>query len=353
MVEIWVAGSPSFVGGADTELHHQIVLWRNHNVDVHIVPNNPDAISADMSKLMLNIGCKIEEYRPDIFKDKVVVSYCNGILLKRLSEICQPEHKPSKVIWFNCMTWYFDHEVTAIRNGWITHLGFVSRYQRDYLMNEWAKQLPEMCVDGRMQFGVNGFPEQLNYSPYLDITQFDVLNKTNDYFGVGRISRADPHKFSADCWRIFDRVLTPGPKKTFILGWSDDVGKRVGAPPDGLDWQWWTAGAISAREFYSRIDVMIHKTGGSRESYCRVLVEAMAYGIVPLVERNFAFPEILSKSDALSKFCMCDSSEEMSFKASCLAFDATRLRILKTMCREYAVQNFNNANLIKGWLEVI
>lgn len=32
MREIWVAGCPSYVGGADTELYHQIILWRKAGV---------------------------------------------------------------------------------------------------------------------------------------------------------------------------------------------------------------------------------------------------------------------------------------------------------------------------------
>jgi glycosyltransferase involved in cell wall biosynthesis len=247
------------------------------------------------------------------------------------------------------MTWTFSPEITAIKNGWITHLGFVSEYQKNYLLNEYSKQLPDMCIDGLVKFGERGFPHLLNYSPYLDITQFEVLTKTDEYFGVGRVSRADPGKYSTDCWRIFDRVLTPGPKKTYILGYSDDVGKKIGLPPDGLDWQWWTAGTISTQEFYSKIDVMIHKTGGSRESYCRVLVEAMAHGLVPLVERAYAFPEILSKSDYLAQFIMCDSSDEMSFKASQLAFNRPLLRKYKAMCRQYAEDNFSNPKLIDNW----
>lgn len=353
MADIWIAGAPSFVGGADTELHHQIVLWRNNNIGVHIVPNDVGAISPEMSKLMLNIGCEIVDYKPEVFKDKIVVSYCNGIALSRLPAIFDPAHKPSKFIWFNCMTWNFDPEIEAIKNGWISHLGFVSEFQRNYLIDSFSKRLPEMCVDGKVRFGERGFPLMLNYKPYLDTSSFETLQKDDSYFGVGRISRADPAKYSADCWRIFDRVLTPGMKKTFILGWSEDVGKRIGPPPAGLDWIWWTAGAIPSREFYSKLDVMIHKTGGSRESYCRVLVEAMAYGIVPLVERAYAFPEILGNSEELSKFCMCDSSDEMSYKASCLAFNINELNRLKKLCREYAVTNFNNPKLIEGWLEIL
>ena len=350
-MEIWIAGAPSFVGGADTELYHQIILWRKNNIDVHIVPNTPGSMTPAMIDIVKNLGCFIEEYKPEIFAGKVVVSYCNGPALERLPEISK--FKPRAFIWFNCMTWTFDPELAGIKNGWITHLGFVSKYQRNYLLREYSKKLPEMCIDGSVQFGANGFPSLLEYSPYLDISQFDILTKSDEYFGVGRVSRADTGKYSADCWRIFDRVLTPGPKKAFLLGYSEEVGKKIGPPPAGLDWIWWTAGAISTREFYSKIDVMIHKTGGSRESYCRVLVEAMAHGVVPLVERNYAFPEILSKSTHLSEFLMCDSSDEMSFKASQLAFDKSLLNGYKAICRKYAEDNFSDPELIKNWMEVL
>lgn len=351
MPEIWIAGAPSFVGGADTELYHQIILWRKHNIDVHIVPNQPDSMVPEMVEIVKNLGCTIETYKHDIFENKVVVSYCNGPALERLAEI--KDHKPRAMIWFNCMTWTFPPEIEAIKKGWITHLGFVSEYQRNYLIKEYSKHLPEMCIDGSIQFGVNGFPQWFKYAPYLDIAQFDVLQKTDEYFGVGRVSRADTAKYSSDCWQIFDRVLTPGPKKVFVLGYSDEVGKKIGQPPPGLDWIWWTPGGISTRELYSKIDVMIHKTGGSRESYCRVLIEAMAHGIVPLVEREYAFPEILSKSEHLANFVMCNSSDEMSFKASQLAFNKSMLTKFKLMCRAYAEDNFNDSKLIDNWMAVL
>ena len=36
--EIWVAGYPSLYGGADTELDHNIDLWRRFGVEVNLVP---------------------------------------------------------------------------------------------------------------------------------------------------------------------------------------------------------------------------------------------------------------------------------------------------------------------------
>jgi|SRR5579862_138041 len=340
MHAIWISGAPSFVGGADTELHHQIILWRKHHVAVHIVPTGD--VNPKMKAQMLDIGCRFLAYRPGIFKDKFVVSYCNGEALKIL--LRDGEGRPRVFIWFNCMTWTTPEEIEAIKRGLITHVGFVSDYQKSILKAKYVKAL------GRN----HAFPKLIDYSPWLDISQFNVIRKSASFFGIGRISRDDPAKFSPDCWRIFDRVLTPGEKKVFVLGYGPNVEKITGKPPAGLDWQWWTPGAISSREFYSKIDVLIHKTGGSRESYCRVFVEAMAHGVVPLAEDAFAFPELLSRSKALREYLLCKTSDEMSFKASQLAFYPDMLAEMKRACRRYAEIHFSRTKkCIRNWRKLL
>src|SRR5262249_41503049 len=64
------------------------------------------------------------------------------------------------------------------------------------------------------------------------------------------------------------------------------------------------------------IDTMVHKTGGSRESYCRVLIEAYAHGVVPIVEKDYAFPELVIHGET---GYMTSDSDEMSYYASYLA----------------------------------
>jgi glycosyltransferase involved in cell wall biosynthesis len=76
---------------------------------------------------------------------------------------------------------------------------------------------------------------------------------------------------------------------------------------------------------------MVHKTGGSRESYCRVVPEAYACGIPVIVERDYAFPDLVV--DGVTGY-MCGSSDEMSYRASELAFDEEKR---KKMC--YASNN--------------
>ena len=87
------------------------------------------------------------------------------------------------------------------------------------------------------------------------------------------------------------------------------------------NWMTWSPNAISASDFYDRIHCLIHKTGGSRESYGRIVPEAYATGVAVVVEDDFAFPDLVE--DGVTGF-RCRSSDEMSFRASELAFDEPR-----------------------------
>ena len=78
-------------------------------------------------------------------------------------------------------------------------------------------------------------------------------------------------------------------------------------------------GAIPASQFYNTIDAMIHKTGGSRENYPRVLLEAWAHGVVPIVEHDYAFPELVIHGETGFP---SSGSDEMSYHASTLSHES-------------------------------
>src|SRR5665213_1820861 len=163
--EIWVAGYPSAYGGADTELDASIDLWRIHGVEVHLVPMF--GIDARMRFLCDKRGCHTHKYRSDIFKDKIVVSYCNGEFLKHLPHIVE-SGKPRRVVWFNCMTWGFPKEFEAHADGWIDLHGVVSNYQRNMLKPELEKHKPVNEFEGyRPFFNPNNELQNLkfNYTP--------------------------------------------------------------------------------------------------------------------------------------------------------------------------------------------
>lgn len=334
--EVWVAGFPSYYGGADTELDHLIDLFRAFDVSVHLVP----MFGADprMKESVIERGCKIHEYTDSAFKDKVVVSFCNGSFLEKLPLIM--EHgRPKKVIWFNCMTWLFDRERIAHQQGWIDCFGFESEYQKRLLL----PQLEQICP-------VHTF----DYCPYFNAARIQWSYRPwNGCYRIGRVSRDDAHKFAPDTWRIFDRVLVPKElkKKVYILGYGPRAKERIGAPPATLDWLTWAPNSIPISQFYNTIVTMVHKTGGSRENCPRVLFEAYAYGVVPVVENDFAFPELVVQGET---GYMGSSSDELSYYAGMLAMNPREHRRLAENGRSYLEENLSNPEACwSGWQGIL
>lgn len=318
--QIWVAGYPSSVGGADTELDHNIDLWLLHGAQVHLVPMF--GFDPRMQALCEARGCQTHEYHPSVFRDKVVVSFCNGQFLDRLPEIVQAG-RPAAVVWFNCMTWTFEAELEAHRHGWIDFFGFVSNYQKRWLLPALEAVAPVRELGGyRPFFNPDNASQQLRFA----------YQEPNEWFAMGRVSRDDGAKFSADMWNIFGKVCAPRPTKTFVLGFGANAKEKCGEPPPGLDWMTWDAGALPVPQLYERLHVLIHKTGGSRESYGRVIPESYASGVPVIVEDDYAFPDLVV--DGVTGF-RCTSSDEMSFRASELAFDEARRKKMALAARDF------------------
>ncbi len=334
--EVWVAGFPSFYGGADTELDHLIDLFRAHDVAVNLVPMF--GADQEMTASVLSRGCTIHEYRSDVFAGRTVVSFCNGEFLRLLPEIVAAG-RPALVVWFNCMTWLFEAEREAHRQGWIDYFGFQSSFQRNTLLPQLTETRSVRSFDYRPYF--NGNRVQSAYREW------------GGCYRIGRISRDDQEKYAPDTWRIFDRVLVPASlsKKVYILGYGDNAAARCGPPPVGLDWLTWSPNAIPSEQFYTTISTLIHKTGGSRESYCRVVPEGYAHHVVPIVENDYAFPELVSHGET---GFMTSDSDEMSYYASLLAHDPERHRRMAEAGRRYLDEVISNEQACwEPWIEIL
>lgn len=332
---VWVAGFPSEYGGADTELDHLIDLFRHYGVEIHLVPMFGSTLP--MRRSVLARGCCIDEYQPDVFADRTVVSFCNGAFLEHLPEIMR-QGAPAKVIWFNCMTWPFDAELAAHERGWIDYFGFESSFQQGIL----GPSLEEV-----------GPYQSFAYRPYFNRNRIRWHYREPDgTYRVGRISRDDAAKFAPDTWRIFDRVLVPPDvrKKVFVLGFGPRAREKIGEPPVGMDWMTWSPDAIQSTQFYRGIDTLIHKTGGSRESYGRFLVEAYAHGVVPIVEDAFAFPDLVVHGETGFRG---QTSDEMSYYASQLAFQPGLHRRMAEAGRAFLDELVDPVECFRPWLDVL
>lgn len=299
--EVWVGGFPGFWGGADTELDHLIDLWLAHGVAVHLVPMfHADPV---MVTSALDRGCRVHDYQPGIFAGRTTVSYCNQNFLTELPRIVA-HGRPRQVIWFNCMTWLFDGDRHAHEQGWIDLFGFVSSYQRGMLDRELSAIAPYRTFD---------------YAPYFNVDRVTWRYRPwQGRYVVGRISRDNRSKYAPDTWRIFNRVLVPPElaKQVLVLGYGPNARSVTGDPPPGLAVTTWECNAIPVEKFYAEVDTVIHKTGFSRESYGRFVLECYAHGAVPIVEDDYAFPDLVVHGETGYR---SSDSDEMSYFASLLA----------------------------------
>lgn len=334
--EIWIGGFPSAYGGADTELDHTIDLFRSFGLPVNLVPMF--GTSKEMIDSVRSRGCAIHPYRPEIFDGKTVISYCNGRFLERLPEIFGAG-RPRRVIWFNCMTWLFRAEIAAHEKGLIDVFGFQSQYQAQLLGPALTRIRP-----------FRTFP----YVPYFNTRRYQWKHRSFDgEFRVGRVSRDDSAKYSADMWKIFADIKVPPTmkKKVFILGYGQNAARKTGPPPSSLDWMTWPSGAVPIEQFFGIVDTLVHRTGGSRENYPRVVLEAFAHGTVPVVENDYGLPEMVYHGET---GFLADSSEEMSEYVSSLARNPGRHERMSRWGRE-ALEAIagNREACMAGWERVL
>ena len=357
--EIWVSGYVHSCGGAGPELAHQIDLWRRFGVEVHLCVFNPhdEVLHLDNARRQWceTRGVHTHLYEPGIFRDQVLVSFCQNDFMERLPAICATG-RPKTVVWFNCMTWNHGDEPNYLRDGLIDVFGFQSQFQRDQLM----PALREAALDaGRLVRELEG------YVPYYSL-QADNLHAPrflprppDERFVIGRLSRDDPKKWPANFWELCCRIAAPMPKKVFAVGYGASAREKCGDPQSDafaarLDRVWWGYCADSAqvmRDFWPHIHLLFHKWDGFRENYPRALLEAMAAGVPIICDRAGGNPEIIE--DGVTGF-LVSSDDEAVYRASQLAWDEPlRARIIANAHEWLRAHVANPAHCWKPWRKLL
>jgi glycosyltransferase involved in cell wall biosynthesis len=324
--ELWIAGYPGTMAGADSELDHLLDMLKGR-VNVHLVPfcGAPE----EMRQSCDDRGFTTHLFDPGIFAGKTVLSLCCGDFLRHLPNIYR-EGAPKRVLWANCMTYNFDLELEAHRNGWITHYLYHCDYQR-------ARVKPKLEAIGP----VNELP---GYRPFFSDRIWRSrgcvrCNRDDSVFGVGRVSRDDGDKYHPALWETLLRINSPKPVRAIVLGFGPKARAKCGDPPpqDVLQSYIWEPGGVPAGEAFGHMHVMLHITGGSRENWPMTGKEAWASGVVPVVENNFGWREMVT--DGVDGF-LVETPMEAAHRASQLAYDPElRLRMVEagraTLLREH------------------
>jgi len=327
--ELCVIGHPSRLGGADTELDHQIRLWREMGIDVYICHTGGfDDNLNKMKKSMLDIGCKYIDSRS--WRDCAgfhTISFCNGEFLKNIEEI---KKYAKSTTFVNCMTWNFPKEIEAQSRGLLDfHL-----YQTKHQYNRVSPRLIETGKPYRPLF----------FNPYFDTDPFPfVERKTSETFNFGRISRGDADKYGGLQLWIYETMTSPILKRGMILGWDQRAEKKLGKLPSyilGLH-----EGQITQQELYAFCDVIIMTTD-TFENLPRVGFEAMSSGSLLIVDKKGGWEVLV---DDGKTGWLCADHREFVYKASRSAFESTETQELRINARNKIDQQWGKENSSKCW----
>ena len=173
---LFVNGFPSLYGGAGTELHHQIIVWRKMGVEVHLIPSW-DYHGEPLYNEMVSLGV-IMHAPADwsaVQPGDPVLGFCNAGFLNALPEI---RRHTKRTVFINCMTWLFPREKEAMQKGEIA----MFLYQNEAVRQEAMPVLRKLNGDPQVQF--------LTFRPYFHAESFPFIRERDeDFFGCGRISR--------------------------------------------------------------------------------------------------------------------------------------------------------------------
>jgi hypothetical protein len=169
------------------------------------------------------------------------------------------------------MLWVFDAERRHYeRYGLFDRYVFQSRYQQKMLEPELQRYgyTPDRGVVIRGAFLVDEFA--FRPRPHA----------AGEPFVIGRISRADPAKYTADTWSVYRNV--DHPIEARVMAWDRRIARKLGRCPEWAECL--PANAEPSTEFLGRLHCMIQR-GDCRENWPRSGLEAMALG-VPIVAQN-------------------------------------------------------------------
>ena len=336
--QIGVAGFPSQLGGADTELDHQISVWSKMGLEIHLVHTGKE-LDANLRKIAIDLetrpGVKIHEPRDwKRFKGMPVISYCNDVFLKSLNDI---REFASEIWWVNCMSWVFDSERDAQRAGLIdAHI-----YQTSRNMARIGAEL------GSLQEGHpwNGYL----VPPYFDASRFEFCAQKHvdpEAFTFCKINREDVDKYHPSIWWLYNTMVAPQLKEGIVMGYNPErMDQKCGPPPNFVECL--RAGARPVTEIYERSLALIHWADPRQtENLPRVAFEAMATGTILIGDNRGGFCDQLQ--DGVTGW-LCSSDREFVYKASRCAFEMDERIEMAIAARDDLETNWGMEAAMNNW----
>lgn len=328
--ELCVIGHPSRLGGADTELDHQIRCWHAMGLTVHIC--HTQELDENLRRMALaDRGCVMHDPRDwSSLEGLHCISFCNGDFLADLPTIRKFARTTSFV---NCMTWNFDQEVLMQESGMIDF----HHYQTDHGLEKVGEKLKSL-----------GDYRPLRFEPYFYQDDFPYYqNRPDDKFRFGRISRGDADKFGGRQLWIYETMTAPVLKEGLIVGWDHRARNRFGREPDSYI-RTLPEGAMTQQEFYRHCEAIIMTTD-TFENLPRVGFEAMSSGSVLIVDNRGGWK--VQVHDTVTGW-LCRDDREFVYKASRCAFEAEERAAMRQRAKASLEARWGLQAAMDSWARV-
>lgn len=301
--KLFVHGFPGKYGGAGTELHHQIILWRKMGVEVHLIPSG-DCFREPLYEDMVRMGVVV--HAPCdwtcLEQGDPVLGFCSAEFLQALPEI---RRFTKRTVFVNCMTWLFDKEKEAMAKGEIA----MFLYQNETIRQKVMPILRGLNDDPKIRFQT--------FSPYFYAQDFPfITERDTDVFGCGRISRQDADKFAANTLFIYDTFVSPIPKHGLFLGFDQRSEAKIGRPYDWIQIAH-NEREVSQQAFYKHSRIVLQPTD-TTENWPRIGLEAMASGSVLIVDNRGGWQQMVEHGKT---GWLCDNERDFIYYASKMAYE--------------------------------
>jgi glycosyltransferase involved in cell wall biosynthesis len=185
-------------------------------------------------------------------------------------------------------------------------------------------------------------------NPSIDTEHYASIHRVQDQvFRIGRWSRGDDIKYSDDFLDLIAAIDIPN-VEFLCMGIP---GKFRGAHLRP-NMRFVENGAMPVEELLSQLDVLIFKTHAPawHEGWCRTVTEAMAAGVVPVVENRGGIPDQVIHG--YNGF-LCNTNEDFKRYCELLYTDEALRGRMGENARTFASANFNLTNLRNDLIHVI
>ena len=320
--QLFIYGIPGTVGGAATKIRDIIRLLRS-DFEITVVMSDVKYFkSSEVISFLKQYGIKACSRRdvPKELSGCVALGICelDFFVSGTAQEI---KKRGMRLVWSNEMMWEFKGEREAVANGVVDRVLFLSEIQRDAFF-EIYRNIDSILIRN-----------------FVTPEDFPFVDRSNEVFTIGRLSRPDPVKFSAD-FPVFYEELGIEDVRFRVQAWSDELKKKYSWHSFSQKWDLLPESKEPARKFLASLDLFVYTLGHTFiESWGRSTLEAMLTGAIPIVPAGHQFHNMMVHGE--SGF-ICKEFREFRDAVQHLHRNATLRREMSQKAARYARETICN-----------